>query len=410
MGNEIRKYKLRFGRKRVILILEFQTEKYGPAHFKRDAGNYIRRNKIVNLEDAYPNFDYFIKTVSETLRAVVPQVLNKVPYVIQGNPFVIELRVHDADGDDYHSNHDEEFSRFDHMYIDLNGKSLTDIFVAPFYFRRMTYVNMPDVRLSLIVDLVSLFHYHCNLPEYKYLNALKRRVMRRYGIKNEEVDKLQYPSLIPFFELLSDLKIEGLGDFIRRSGERLVFDLSRVDRIRKDLQRLVEGMKKPMTLKRIAQIYEKEYYNLEDSDIEAVGRYMCFFIAMALGKHMNIKGITSNKRYYTFENLSELLNANFVIDSLPPKICEKAIKLIHGIEAENHHSRFIYLYARACHELGIPKEYTILDYREYKELKRKALGNSDEEWKHWSKRAGFVISKDLPFKKMLREHFAFKLL
>lgn len=131
---------------------------------------------------------------------------------------------------------------------------------------------------------------------------------------------------------------------------------------------------------------------------------------MALGKHMKIKGITSNKRYYTFETLNELLSTKFIIDPLPPKICEKAIKLIRGIEAKNHHSKFIYLYTRACHELNIPKEYIILDYNEYNELKRKSLNDVEEEWNYWSKHAGFVINEELPFKKMLKKHFAFNLL
>ena len=184
----------------------------------------------------------------------------------------IELRV--DNNDDYHSYHNEQFSKFDHMYIDLNGRSLTDIVVAPFYFKKMTFTNMPDVKLNLIIDLIGLFHYHCNLPEYKYIIALKKRIMKKYGITNETTGKLDYPSLIPFFELLSDLKIEGLGNFIRNTGGKLIFDLTRINRIRKDLKQLVEDMKKPMTLNRISQIYEEKYYNLEDSDIDIVGGYM----------------------------------------------------------------------------------------------------------------------------------------
>ena len=208
--------KLRLGGRSILLIIEFQTRKYGPSRFRRDVMDYLEKNKIADDGKDYPKFDYFVNTVSETLNAVMPQVLNRVPYIIQGNPFVIELRVHDAWGDEYHSYHDEESSRFDHCYIDLNGKSLTNIFVAPFYFRRMSYTNMPDVKLSLIVDLVSLFQYQCSLDDYKHAKNLKKKVMTKYGVKNEKVNKLIYPSLIPFFELLSDLKIGGLGDFIRR--------------------------------------------------------------------------------------------------------------------------------------------------------------------------------------------------
>lgn len=420
-GKTIAYDEFRFGRRWITLLIEFQTEKYDPAHFKRDIKSYITENKIVDLEEDYPNFDYFIKTVSETLRAVMPQVLSKVPYVIQGDPFVIELRVHNAEEydeetkkykpDQYDSNHDEKFSRLDHMYIDLNGKKLTDIFVAPFYFRRMSYVNMPDVRLRLIIDLVGLFQYQCSLPRYRYTRRLKNRVMKRYRLTRKYVDKITYTRLILLFEFFSDLKIEGFADFFRRTGEGLVFDLPRVERFRKKIDEMVKLIRRPNTLEQIKKIYDDEYY---DDDLEICGRYMCFFIALAMGKHMHLKnhrmkGITSKRVYYPFEKLNEVLAKGLVIDALPPRVCEKAIKHIRSIEAKSHHSKFIYLYTRACKDLKILPKFTIMDYGDYEEWKTRALKGAQEDWEHWLEDQQF-FREPMSFGEVLRKHFAYKLL
>ena len=402
---KIEKFKFDFEGKEILLILEFQPDKYGEDEFKRDVRNYIRRNKILR-KVAYPDFDYFVKTASETIRGVLPQVLNKVHHVIQGEPFVIEFRIHDAEEDSYHSAHDEKTSRFDHMYIDLNGKSLTDIFVAPFYFRRISPVKMPDIQLKLIVDLVGLFQFHASLPAYKYASQLKKKVMKKYGLKDEEVDKLEYPALIPLFEILSDLRIEGLADFLRKTGQRLEIDLGRIKRFKKKLNKMVEEMKTEIPLQQIEKIYEDEYYV---EDIETVGRYMCYFIALSLARHMGEKGIRVDNRYTSFEEIHKALKSECEIDRLPPKVCEETIKLLNRIEPKNHHSRFIYLYTRACHELDIPNPFVVLSYEDYVELKKKAAKYCEEEWKHWAKHAGFAVEHK-SFGEMLREHFGHTIL
>ena len=44
---KIEKFKFDFEGKEILLILEFQPDKYGEDEFKRDVRNYIRRNKIL---------------------------------------------------------------------------------------------------------------------------------------------------------------------------------------------------------------------------------------------------------------------------------------------------------------------------------------------------------------------------
>ncbi len=414
-------FNLRVGKHKILLTIDFQKERYGPDLFRRDVQNYLRRNGLQNMGKPHPSFELFEEEVKKELREIFRKALEAVPKVIYGDPFQVRVAIHDAgervDGkykrDLYHSSHDDDNSRLSLCLLELNGKTLADLFVIPKWLNKDFYLAQNKMRET--IDIIGLLQYQASIIKRRNALRLRNKVKRRYGIKDEKLDRLEHPGLIPFFEFLSDLAIEGLAEFKRRIEQPVKVELARKARVMKNLNEMVELMAKPNTLKEIDRLYEEEYYNLEDSDIEFVGRWMCFFIALAIAKDrgyeiefLKVKTNSSRKGYY-FKDLRGLYSSYIEIQPLPLDISEDAYKKMYSIKPENHHARFIHVFESACKELGIPKRFIVISNEEYVDLKKRAVKNCEEEEKHWIKEAGFPVY-DHPFRKILGRHSKYRLL
>lgn len=414
-------FNLRVGRHKILVSIDFQESRYGPDLFRRDVRNYLRRNGLQNMGKPYPSFEFFEEVLKKELREIFHKALEAVPHVIYGDPFQLRIAIHDAGErvngkykrDQYHSSHDDENSRLSLCLIELNGKTLADLFVIPKWFNKDFYLAQNKMRET--IDIIGLLQYQASIIKRRNAVRLRNKVKRRYGIKDEKLDRLEYPGLIPFFEFLSDLAIEGLAEFKRRIEQPVKIELARKERVMKNLNEMVELMVKPNTLKEIDRLYEEEYYNLEDSDIEFVGRWMCFFIALAIAKNrgykvefLKVKTNLSRIEYY-FKDLRGLYSSYIEIQPLPLDISEDAYRKMHSTKPENHHARFIHVFESACKELGIPKRFIVISNEEYVDLKKRAVRNCEGEEKHWIKEAGFPVHSH-PFRKILERHSQYKLL
>ncbi|MFH1642205.1 MAG: hypothetical protein ABIC04_04860 [Nanoarchaeota archaeon] len=422
--SQIPEFIINFDKKQVHVYMIFDSEKFGPRKFAYRVQAYLRRagiNKKVEL-----GYVHYKQEVKKVLKKLVNQAIEKVPYVLEITPLTIYLRIHDAywkeEGelvgktDTYHSMYEDADSRIDKhlginkMVIDLNGKSLTDLYVAPRYFSNRFEKRKAAIELKTVLDLESHFHYHCMLHDYRQITILKNRLENRDKLSDKQINAMLNCRIMPFYELLSDIKREGITEFVITRNKNLYFEAYRIIRLRKFIQRLIKRMEDDnIPIEKLSKYYIDHSYNLEDSDIPIVGKYMCFFIGLAIAKQSGVKTITVNNRLMDIDDIKKLDTDSIIFNPLPPKISTITYRMIYGIKSKNHYKRFNHLYVSSCKDLGLPKKYWLFSASEISEDKKQIIAINQKRYNYWLRKAGFT-NVEHTFSEILEKHFELRLL
>ncbi len=375
-----------FRGKKVILYF-FEKSGYGKKQFDRDLGNFIKKENR-KIKKKLPSFDDFKKLVGKELTKLMPDVLSKEPNAVKEDPFTIEFIIRNVE--DY-SEHLEKRSRIDHMYIVLSGPELAKNLILPVYF----FGENQDAFFHEKFDLVGIMHFQVSLPLYKYFDRFKRRALQRYGLTERSIGKIKYGSMIPLFETLSDLRVEGMANFWRRKSEGITFDVDILNKFKANLERLA----KETDFEKAEEIYDGELYT---DDIEILGRYMCFFIGLAVLKHMGVKSVTVNGKNASLDKLGRYITGKDKFVKLDVRICGKVYTMLMKGDKPQLHRWFIIYYTLACKELGIPENLTVITHYKYDWLKKTATRYNKKYWGEWVKKSGYVL-EHRSFLEVIRE-------
>ncbi|MBU0615057.1 MAG: hypothetical protein KJ601_03110 [Nanoarchaeota archaeon] len=379
--------------KKIRCILSF--DKYNERKYKKDFQDFVdyqtkkgftgqvgeRFRQLYRLEN-YPYIPYatFRKTTLDLFSRVIFYMVKQDPTIAQSDELNIQIKFIRVPKWSYSFETDDKGFDPENACYHAAGTWFIQYIVAP-------YVYLGKIEFSVVTRYFwhELTHYIDIIKKYLLWDDKYDKKIRKLSRKRSSYC-LNY-----LYNCMFNLREEGLAEFNSRKGsDSINIDMKGIREFNRNMELLTH-----LRLKKQAEEfyqYKIGWENLTPSGEYAVGRTMCFTVALAVAKRLKkqYKLTVDHQHFYGYDHNLDIWMTKgntLTISEMPVQCMDDARELI----LTKPHYYFLKLYEQSCNVLGISEGNRAMTSRMFYDLTRQAMVNAKKDKIKRLKRRGYAI-------------------